>query len=209
MGAYFENIAVDNDRKTLTAVLFIGGLSRRMGADKATLRFAGEPLWARQLRLLREVKPDMLWISARERPRWCPDDVEVIVDKPPSRGPLSGLAAALGKIQTSHLLALAIDMPKMNAELLRQLWSQAQFGCGVIPSRDTLLEPLCAIYPAEAAAGAAAALTEGADASLQSFVRSLCRKNRMWVDPARESEWHFFQNANTPRDFEACLSILP
>jgi molybdopterin-guanine dinucleotide biosynthesis protein A len=179
-----------------------------MGADKATLQFAGEPLWARQLRLLRELKPDVLWISARVRPHWCPDDVQAVVDEPPSRGPLTGLTATLRKIQTSHLLALAIDMPRMTVEPLRQLWLQAKPGCGVVPSRNGLLEPLCAIYPAEAASDAVIALAKGEDVSLQSFVGSLCRKNLMRVDSVNESEWHFFKNANTPRDLDACLSNL-
>jgi molybdopterin-guanine dinucleotide biosynthesis protein A len=180
-----------------------------MGADKATLQFAGEPLWARQLRLLRELKPDVLWISARVTPHWCPDDVQTVVDESPSRGPLTGLAATLRKVQTSHLLALAVDMPRMTAEPLRQLWMQAKPGCGVVPSREELLEPLCAIYPAEAAADAATGMANGEDVSLQTFVRSLCRKNLMWVDSVNASEWHCFQNANTLRDFDDCLSNLP
>src|SRR5437867_2135004 len=97
--------------KTLTAVLFAGGESRRMGADKAMLEIGGEPLWARQLRRLRELQPERILISARSKPAWCPAEIETVLDEPPSRGPLSGLAAALKIIQTTHLLALAIDLP--------------------------------------------------------------------------------------------------
>src|SRR5438552_6491344 len=98
---------------TLTAVLFVGGESRRMGVDKATLRIAGEFLWERQLKVLRELKADALWISARTKPAWCPKEIEVVLDDPPSRGPLSGLSAVLNKMQTTHALALAIDLPRM------------------------------------------------------------------------------------------------
>lgn len=192
-------------RGSLTAVLFVGGLSQRMGVDKATLLFAGEPLWATQLRLLRELNPDALWVSARVRPAWCPPEIEVVDDEPPSRGPLSGLAAALRKVKTSHLLALAIDMPRMTAGTLRQLWSQAKPGCGVIPANDDLLEPLCAIYPVEAATNAAAALSGGGDVSLQSFVHALLRQDHMRIHPISESERGFFQNVNTPGDLEACF----
>jgi len=101
---------------TLTAVLFVGGRSRRMGADKATLEIAGEPLWRKQIKLLRELQPQSLCISARERPAWCPLEIEAVLDDPPSRGPLSGLAAALRRLRTSHLLALAIDLPRMRAD---------------------------------------------------------------------------------------------
>jgi molybdopterin-guanine dinucleotide biosynthesis protein A len=192
--------------KTLTALLFVGGLSRRMGTDKATLRFEGQPLWERQIGLLRELRPAALWISARVRLVWCPLEVEVIIDKPPSRGPLSGLSAALRKLQTSHLLALAIDLPQMTTEPLNKLWSLAQPGCGVVPSHEDLLEPLCAIYPAEAAANAAAALDGDNDVSVRSFVQTLCRENRMRTYSLSGTERRFFHNMNTPGDLETCLS---
>lgn len=190
--------------KTLTAVLFVGGLSRRMGTDKAVLKFEGESLWARQLRLLRELKPDVLWMSARVRPAWCPAEIECVLDEPPSRGPLSGLAAALRKIETSHLLALAIDLPCMTLEPMRRLLSLVEPGCGVVPAQGDLLEPMCAIYPAEAVTHAVAALDRDDDVSLHSFVRALCRENRIKVCALSKSEEKFFRNANTPQDLEAC-----
>src|SRR5215472_10397984 len=99
--------------KTLTAVLFVGGESRRMGTDKATLILNGEPLWSRQFRVLRDLHPKKVMISARKKPDWCPGDADLALDEPPSRGPLSGLAVSLEKIRTTHLLILAVDMPKM------------------------------------------------------------------------------------------------
>ena len=176
-----------------------------MGVDKATLQFAGESLWARQLRLLRKLAPEALWISARARPLWCPLEIEVIFDEPPSRGPLSGLVAALQKLRTTHLLALAIDLPHMKLELLRKFSSLTQPGCGVIPVRGDLLEPLCAVYPAQAAAQAAAALKNGGDLSLRSFVQALRHENLMRTCQLTQSEWRFFRNMNTPEDLARCL----
>jgi len=77
---------------TLTALLLAGGRSSRMGFDKATLNIGGEPLWQRQLRVLCELSPATLWISARARPAWCPSEVEVVLDESPLNAPLSGLA---------------------------------------------------------------------------------------------------------------------
>src|ERR671924_2265756 len=97
----------------LSAVVLAGGESRRMGCDKARILFGGKPLWQNQIELLRKLRPAEIFISAREDPAWRPADIPFVRDQPPSRGPLSGLAAAMHAIRTGHLLLLAIDMPKM------------------------------------------------------------------------------------------------
>jgi molybdenum cofactor guanylyltransferase len=184
---------------TLTAVLFVGGLSERMGTDKATLVVEGEPLWQRQINRLHELKPQALLISARERPAWCPSNIETVMDKPPSRGPLSGLTASLARLQTSHLLVLAIDLPRMTAEQLRKLCALTEPGRGVIPLNDETFEPLCAIYPIEAAAAAQSALA-AADLSLQRLAQTLARENRALAYPLSEREKELYHNVNTPAD---------
>ena len=193
---------------TLTAVLLVGGQSRRMGADKATLEIAGEPLWNRQIRLLRELNPAALFVSARARPAWCPAEIEAVLDEPPSRGPLSGVAAALQKAQTSHVFALAVDLPRMTPDHLRRLCALRQPGCGCVPLNETLFEPLCAIYPAEAAEFAARSLA-GGDASLQHFVQGLQRENRVRVYPLAAAERRLYHNANSPEDLERQGSAVP
>src|SRR5437660_4792704 len=131
----------------ISAALLVGGESRRMGQDKATLAFHGSPLWEIQLDLLRKMRPREIFLSARSDPVWRPADVHFVPDQTPSRGPLSGLAATLSRIRTDHLLALAIDMPFMTAELLRALCNSIEPGRGVIPRIGDRAEPLAAIYP--------------------------------------------------------------
>ncbi len=92
-----------------------------MGKDKATMLFRGQALWKIQLDLLRKLKPEEIFISARNDPRWRPADVKFVADEAPSRGPLSGIAATLDEMRSTHLLALAIDMPFMNESYLRSL----------------------------------------------------------------------------------------
>ncbi len=184
---------------TLTAVLFTGGLSSRMGVDKATLQIDGEPFWTRQLRILQELQPDALWISARSRPIWCPPEIGVVLDEPPSRGPLSGLTAGLRRLQTSHLLVLAIDLPRMTAEHLHKLRGLAWPGAGVIPLHDGSFEPLCAIYPAEAADAAIASLG-GEDVSLWSLAKNLLWQKRAFPLQLSDSDKRLYHNVNSPAD---------
>jgi molybdopterin-guanine dinucleotide biosynthesis protein A len=185
---------------TLSAVLLAGGLSRRMGVDKATLLVAGEPLWQRQLRMIKAVDPASLWISARGELPWCPPEIEVVADKTPSHGPLSGVAAALSRLQTSHLLVLAVDLPQMTPEHLLKLWGLCQPGTGVIPLSGGYFEPLCAIYPAEAAVVAEARLNSP-DASLQGFAATLRHLSRVRAYELTPEEKPFYLNMNTPSDY--------
>lgn len=188
---------------TFTAALLAGGLSRRMGADKATLVIRGQPLWAMQIALLRELEPAALWISARERPPWCPADIECVEDEPPSRGPLSGISASLNRLQTSHLLVLAVDLPGMTAEQLRRLCARAGNDRGVMPVNGEHLEPLCAIYPIEAAAAAKTALA-GTDFSMQRLARFLVKEKYAVPWQITAAERAFFHNVNTPADLPSC-----
>src|SRR6476469_857096 len=103
---------------TLSAVLLVGGESRRMGRDKATIEFEGRPLWERQLEILRSLTPEKIFVAARTRPSWLPNDVELLLDDPPPRGPLSGLAKAAATMRTTHLIGLAVDMPFITSEQL-------------------------------------------------------------------------------------------
>jgi molybdopterin-guanine dinucleotide biosynthesis protein A len=190
----------DTDTPTnLTAALFVGGESRRMGRDKAALLWQGRPLWTHQLDTLRALNPATLWISARVPPTWRPDGVEVVLDDPPAHGPVGGLAAVLGRLRTSHLLALAVDLPRIPSEHLLKLWSLATPGCGVIPERERGLEPLCAFYPTEAAPLAAEAVLAPAF-SLRALARRLLQRGLLRVYALSEAESSLYHNLNTPED---------
>ncbi|HEV2045538.1 MAG TPA: molybdenum cofactor guanylyltransferase, partial [Chthoniobacterales bacterium] len=134
----------------ISAVLLAGGKSRRMGQDKATILFRNAPLWQIQLDLLRKLELEQLFISAQTDPPWRPADIEFVPDDQPSRGPLSGIAAALSRTSCGHLLVLAIDMPFMTESYLRSLCEKVDRGVGVVPIIEDRAEPLAAIYPREA-----------------------------------------------------------
>ena len=179
----------------ISAVLLVGGESRRMGYDKATLLFRGKPLWQIQLELLQKLKPAEIFVSARTDPAWRPAYVQFVADDPPSRGALSGLAASIAKMRTGHLLALAIDMPLMTENFLRTLCDHILPGCGALPKIDNRAEPLAAIYPREANGDFRKAL-DGADFSLQPLVRRLVDTGKLREIYVTGQEQKFFLNAN-------------
>ena len=184
---------------TFSAVLLAGGEARRMGRDKATIEFQGEPLWKRQLELLRALGPKQLFVSARTKPDWLPDDVALLLDDPPSRGPLSGLTKALTTTRTTNLIALAVDMPFMRGEQMRELSTYASAGAGVVPMIGEQAEPLAAIYPVEAAPDFVTALA-GSDVSLQRIVRQLSANGKVRLVAITDTKTPLFRSVNSPSD---------
>jgi molybdopterin-guanine dinucleotide biosynthesis protein A len=192
---------ISNSGVTFSAVLLAGGESRRMGRDKAAVVFRDEPLWRRQLRVLRDLAPEKVFVSARTESSWLPDDTELLLDVPPSRGPLSGLTKALTQMQTSHLVVLAVDMPFVTREELRLLCSLATEGCGVVPVIGERVEPLAAIYPREAALEFMAALA-GTDFSLQRLIGKLVAAGKMRTFPVPAEDEHLYHSVNEPNDLK-------
>ena len=188
-----------------SAVLLAGGQSRRMGEDKATILFRNVPLWKIQLDTLRKLRPQELLVSAQTDPPWRPADVQFVADAQPSRGPLSGIVAALSRINNDHLLVLAIDMPFMTPQYLRALMARARFGCGVVPMIANRADPLAAIYPRIALNEMSAAL-EGPDRSLQSVIQKLVTREKLLPIDVSDAEKTFFCNLNEPADLEHPVS---
>ena len=186
----------------LSAVLLAGGKSRRMGRDKSAILFRDSPLWQRQLDILRNLEPKELFVSAQTDPPWRPVDVEFVADAQPSRGPLSGIAAALSRTAADHLLALAIDMPLMTDDYLRELFKQPQPGCGVVPMIDNRAEPLTAIYPRDALVDFIDALA-GNNFSLQPLVTKLIAAGKLQPIQVSPKEQALFRNLNEPADLDA------
>jgi molybdenum cofactor guanylyltransferase len=184
---------------TFTAILLAGGESLRMGRDKATIEFDGQPLWERQLEILRVLGPEKILVSARATPSWLPDDVELLLDDPPSRGPLSGLTKALAAMRTTHLVTLAVDMSFMTSEQLDRLCKLAETGRGLVPMIGERAEPLAAVYPAEASPDFAEALA-GADYSLQRLVRKLAAEDKIRFLPVAARDEHLYRSVNEPDD---------
>jgi molybdopterin-guanine dinucleotide biosynthesis protein A len=183
----------------ITAVLLAGGESRRMGRDKATLEWQGHPLWQWQIEKLRKLGPEKILVSAKSDLPWRPPNVDLVLDDTPSRGPLSGLAAALACTETEHLLALAVDMPFMTTEHLRHLCSFASDGVGVVPMIEGRAEPLCAIYPKEARAVFVGTL-QGDNFSLQPIAAKLVALGLLRPERISGSDRNLYKSVNEPRD---------
>ena len=125
-------------------MVLIGGESRRMGADKAFVKLAGETLLQRVLNCVQPLFDDVM-ISGRE-PRFEISGTRFITDQLPGRGPAIGLCAALASTRHPDVFAIACDMPFITPALIERLLSRRHGHDVVVPLLDGKLQPLCAVY---------------------------------------------------------------
>jgi molybdopterin-guanine dinucleotide biosynthesis protein A len=136
---------------TFSAVILAGGKSSRMGRDKGRLEVGGQSLLARQIQIVRSAGASDVFISGRADNDYADFNCPVLLDRFPNSGPLGGIQAALEATNKPLLLVLAVDMPLMNASVLRLLLEHCSECCGAVPRVNAVIEPLSAFYPKAAA----------------------------------------------------------
>ncbi len=187
-------------------VVLAGGASSRMGHDKARIRVAGEPLILRQLRLLSAAGVLRRAVAVSQSPPTgqldeIPPDVGILRDEQPNQGPLAGIERALSAIQPAetHVLVLAVDLPRLTPDFIQSLILQVRPGIGVVPSLVGRLEPLVAVYPVEAFAEVVARLGRG-EGSVQNCLRAGLKEGWMIDHPVMPDEAVLLTNWNRPED---------
>ncbi len=149
----------------VTGVVLCGGMSRRMGLDKARLELGDESLLERAVRVLSPLAREVV-IACGPEPRYAELGFRLALDGEGVDGPLAGLAAGLEAAGTEWVLALACDMPRVRTEDCRSLLAHAKAHgaegsdvCVYASARG--VEPLCAVYRATCLAPMRAALADG------------------------------------------------
>ena len=119
-------------RGGLCGCVLAGGISSRMGRDKALLRLSGHAesprLIDRAWRILSAICPQVYVASAPGRPY---PPYPCLYDEIPRKGPLCGVIGALKRASAMNyggIVALACDLPLMRPALLRRLAQNAPGG---------------------------------------------------------------------------------
>lgn len=109
----------------LSAAILAGGISRRMGTDKALLSVRPDdpPLLAQSRDRAQAVAADV-FIVATGRPEYGRFGLRVIPDAFPDGGTLGGIATAIRHARHDYCLVLACDLPFLSVPLLH--WMAAQ-----------------------------------------------------------------------------------
>lgn len=106
-------------------VILAGGQSSRMGEDKATMMFGGEPLLARVARRLSSSVDEVLVIGPQSLAPLAPH-ARVVEDALPAIGPLGGLYTALAATRSTRIFLVACDMPFICPGLVQAMLALAE-----------------------------------------------------------------------------------
>ncbi len=132
-------------RSDVSLALLAGGMSTRMGEDKAFATFHDGTLleWMRDrtARLFRHV-----FVVTKDPSRFHGLGLPLVNDALEARGSAVGVYTAVLAAPTERVLCLACDMPLITPRLLRAL-VDGSYGFDVfVPRHGGYLQPLCAVY---------------------------------------------------------------
>jgi molybdopterin-guanine dinucleotide biosynthesis protein A len=183
-----------------------GGLSRRMGQDKALLRHPEGGTWLeRTLLLLADLDRPLTLVSHHpshqqvamglaERGGWG-DRLERLVEPEPREGPLLALARLMEHHPNQRLLLCPVDMPWLRPATLAALVAAPADATAILVAHDgERQQPLLGLYPSDrhhrAAIGAA---TAAGERRLQGWIATVgCQELELPPESLR--------NANGPAD---------
>lgn len=176
-----------------------GGLSSRMGEDKALLPFEGIPLALRVARIVEKAAGSVTLVGRAGR--LSDLGLRVIEDQHPACGPLGGIHTALADTTAEWNLVTACDMPMLQPGFLRLLLdSGGEWDAVMARNAQGRPEPLCAAYHRRCLAAVENALQAGTLKVTKAF-ESL---NVRMLDVPRP-EW--VANANTPDDWNRIVKL--
>jgi molybdopterin-guanine dinucleotide biosynthesis protein A len=180
----------------MLGVVLAGGESRRMGRDKANVDVLGTVLWRRQVGVLRDAGAGRV-VLIRRRDQDPIDYPDCHFDLFPGSGPLAGIHAALELGGDPLVAVLAVDMPGIDAAWFEWLLGFCRPGLGAVAGSAPTLEPLAAIYPAEALPEVAARIARR-ELSVQGLAAGLAAAGKMAVVGVPESYAGRMASLNEP-----------
>lgn len=140
----------EDDREMgVTGVVLAGGLSRRLGRDKAVELFGGEPLISRVIGRLSALTNETVVVvnnEARAGVLPLPTDAKTAVDIYADSGSLGGIFTGVTAATNDWSFVVACDMPFLDSDLISHMLTLRQGYDAVVPVIDGFPEPTHAAY---------------------------------------------------------------
>jgi molybdenum cofactor guanylyltransferase len=197
----------------ITGAILAGGQNRRMeGKMKALLPFSGELLIERQIKLMKTMCDEIIVVT-NQPGMFLPlldRSIRIITDYFPSKGPLSGMHAALSLARNQDVWVVGCDMPFISPEAAQALLElKKTMKCdAVVPVIEGKTHPLHGLY-SKGCADAISALLLSGEYKVMEMLRMI-----YWQE-APEAHFEeqgidlkFVTNVNSPEEYEEALQSV-
>lgn len=193
--------------KDVEGFILAGGLSSRMGADKSRLRLGGRTFVEIAAGALAAVSDGVSVVGSRAG--LGSHGLPVVRDVHEGLGALGGLHAALAACGARWAAVVPCDLPFVTGELFERLASLRGGEVDAVAplQEDGRPQPLCALYAPARCLGEAERLIRAGERRPRALLRAVRTR---WVRFEElkdlDGSQHFFDNVNTPVDYEEAKS---
>ena len=185
----------------MNGIVLAGGLSTRMGHDKAALPWGDSDLLNTVLERLSPVCKRLIVVSNLEREIALPG-VQVVADYYKLCGPLGGMQAGLAASDADYNFIAACDMPYLNTAAVAYIRQAADGYDAAVPYIDGHYNPLHGVYRQSCLPYIDSLLAEGNYRILNFYsqikMRHITAEELRQFDP----DLMTLSNANTPDDYQ-------
>jgi len=184
----------------ITGLILAGGRATRMGGiDKGLIEIDGK---AMVLHVLERLRPQVgeVFISAnRNAERYAAFGARVVADQNEEHesfaGPLAGICAGLGAVQTTWVACVPCDAPRVPLDLVQRLAQAIEDSRAAVAQTSDGVQPVFCLLHTGLAESVACALSAGE------------RKAERWLRAVGAVVVHFddapaFANLNSPNDLK-------
>lgn len=188
------------------AVILAGGMSRRMGRDKAALPFGEETMLSH---LVHTYQPhfDLTAVSLNESGRFDTAGAMEVVDRHPGDGPMAGLEAAFLDTGADVIFLTGTDLPFGDPTLARHLVDSLGNHDICLIRSDKGPEPLFAVYSSRCLPAIRKALEEGRR-SMYTVIQQMDTLELPAESLTRFDIGRILSNVNDPEEYTKALERL-
>lgn len=199
-----------------SAIVLVGGLSKRLGQDKALLQLGNKPLVLHVLDRVAHVVDEQIVVISREEQRNSLENTvkqrtKVVVDEYHVQTPLAGAYTGFNHAKNEYALLLSCDTPFVNAEIAWLLLDTCIHKAASIPRwPDCRIEPLQAAYHTKTALAATKRALEEGKMDMRAMIANMHNVRYMstLVLEQLDPKLLTFFNVNTLADLKRAETLL-
>lgn len=197
----------------LSVVILAGGESKRMGTDKALLKYRGQEFIKLISSEMLSISDEVIVTIGRKNVETFAQvlggDVKIMQDAQYISNPVGGMISAGRKIAHSYCAFLGCDTPFVKKEVVKLIYQHAIGHSAAIPIWENGdLEPLCGVYDAKATIKAGQAALHKGKLGCKNLISFLPSPVYLKVEDLRkvDPELVSFKNVNTTEDYRSLFN---